>query len=101
MLIEGKDIKIKEYNNHFDKFKGLMFKKNIDYGLKLRCNGIHTFFMKEAIDVVLTDRENKVTHIYHNLKPNHIILPKKHVYYTYEFPANTIISLKVNEKIPN
>jgi len=72
-----------------------MFKKNFDYGIKLRCNGIHTFFMFETIDVVLTDKDNKVLHIYLNLKPNRIIFPKKNVYYTFEFPTGYINNLKI------
>ncbi len=88
-------MEIKTYNKRFDKFKGLMFQKNFDYGVKLRCNGIHTFFMFENIDVVLTDKDNKIIGIYYNLKPNRIILPKKNVYYTYEFPADYFNDLKI------
>ena len=85
-----KDIEIKKYDKFFDKFKGLMFKKNFDYGIRLRSNGIHTFFMRECIDVVLTDKDNNVLFIYKSLKPNRIVFPKKKVYYTYEFPNNFI-----------
>lgn len=99
MKIENKNIEIKECNNPIDKLKGLMFKKNFNYGLKLRCNGIHTFFMKEPIDVILTNKEHTIIAIYKNLKPNHIILPKKQVYYTYEFPKNTISTLKPHDKL--
>ena len=95
MLINNK--KIKECVTFKEKFLGLMFKKNINYGLKIRCNGIHTFFMKESIDVILTDKKGKILYIYKNLKPNKIILPKKNVYFTYELPANTITNLKVND----
>ena len=42
--------------------------KNFNYALKLRCNGIHTFFMKEKIDVILTDKDNKILKIYYALK---------------------------------
>lgn len=85
-----KDIEIKIYDNFFDKFKGLMFKKNFDYGIRIRSNGIHTFFMKECIDVILTDKDNNVLFMYKNLKPNRIILPKKNVYYTYEVPSGVV-----------
>ncbi len=87
-------MEIKIYNGHIEKFKGLMFKKNLDYGVRLRCNGIHTFFMFENIDVILTDKNNKIIKIYYNLKPNHIIWPKHNVYYTYELPSGFINDLK-------
>lgn len=91
-------MKIKECNSFFDKFIGLMFKKNFDYALKIRCNGIHTFFMLEPIDVVLTDKNGYILYVYYNLKPNRIILPKKNVYYTYEFPSG-IKMFSIGDKI--
>ena len=94
----GDKMKIKTCKNHFEKFKGLMFQKNFNYGLKLRCNGIHTFFMKENIDVILTDKDDYIVKIYYNVKPNRIILPKKNVYYTYEVPVNSFKNLKTKAK---
>ena len=88
MKIDG--IEIKNYDSFFKNFKGLMFKKHIDYGVRLRANGIHTFFMKQNIDVILTDKNNNILYTYKNLGPNKINWPKKHVYYTYELPAGTI-----------
>ena len=91
-------MEIKYYDKPFDKFKGLMFKKDFNYGIRLRSNGIHTFFMKECIDVYLTDRNYKVLYVYKCLKPNKIVLPKKSVFYTYEFPLNKT-SYKIGDKI--
>ena len=91
-------VEIKVCKNHIEQFKGLMFKKNFDYALKLRCNGIHTFFMKQNIDVVLTDKDEKVLKIYYDVKPNRIIWPQKNVYYTYEFPSHSQ-KYKVGDKI--
>lgn len=68
-----------------------MLKKNIDYCLCFpKCNSIHTFFMLEPIDVVMTDKDNNILYTFENLLPNKIILPKKNVYYTYEFPKGTL-----------
>ena len=74
-----------------------MFKKNINYALKLKCTGIHTFFMFSNIDVILTDKNNNILKVYKNLKPNKIILPQKNVYYTYELPPNTIKNSKIKK----
>lgn len=92
-------MKIKEANTFLKRLKGLMFKKNIDYILKIKTNGIHTFFMKMDIDVYLTDKDNKVLYIYKNVKPNKIILPKKNVKYTYESKVNYIKNVKVGDTI--
>ena len=94
------NIKIYECINFYNRLTGLMFKKNINYGLLFKkCNSIHTFFMKENIDVIMTDKNNKILYYYNNLKPNKIILPKKGVYNTYEFPANKLTHIKINEYI--
>ena len=93
-------IKIYEAKKFKDRLFGLMFKKNINYCLLLKkCNSIHTFFMRENIDVVMTDKNNKVIFIKKNMKKNRIILPKKNVYNTYEFPNNFIKELKINDQL--
>ena len=88
---------IKEANTFLDKLKGLMFIKNFNYILKFKTNGIHTFFMKTEIDVILTDKNNKILYIYKKLKPNKIILPKRKVRYTYEMPVNFIKNIKIGD----
>lgn len=93
-------IKIYEAKKFKDRLFGLMFKKNINYCLLFKkCNSIHTFFMRENIDVVMTDKNNKVIFIKKNMKKNRIILPKKNVYNTYEFPNNFIKELKINDQL--
>lgn len=93
-------IKVYEAKTFKQRLLGLMFKKNINYCLLFKnCNSIHTFFMKENIDVVMTDKNNKVLYIKKNMKKNRIIFPKKGVYNTYEFPNNFIKDLKINETL--
>ena len=92
-----KNMKIKEANTFFKKLKGLMFQTKFDYILKLKANGIHTFFMKCNIDVILTDKNNKILYVYKNLKPNKIILPKKNVKYTYEIPTGCFDDIKIGD----
>ena len=88
---------VKEANTFYKKLKGLMFIKNFNYILKFKTNGIHTFFMKTNIDVILTDKKGKILYIYKNLKPNKIILPKRKVKYTYEMPVNYIKNIKIGD----
>ena len=93
-----KNMKVKVCNNFFNRFKGFMFTKNINYGLCFpKCNSIHTFFMKESIDVIMTDKNYNILYILKELKPNKIILPKKNVYYTFELPINKF-NFEINEK---
>ncbi len=94
------NIVIKEAKSFRERLWGFMFKKNIDYALLFKnCNCIHTFFMKENIDVVMTDRNGKILYLKKNLGKNKIILPKKGVHNTYEFPANFIKDLNINDQL--
>lgn len=91
LKIDQNKIKVYYVDKFYNRFIGLMFKKNIDYCLCFpKCNSIHTFFMLESIDVIMTDKDNNILYTYKNLKPWKVILPKKNVYYTYEFPNNYI-----------
>ena len=94
-----KSIEIKFCNSFFDRLKGFMFTKNINKCLCFpKCNSIHTIFMLKPIDVIMTDKNYKILYIFRNVKPYRIILPKKNVYYTFEFPINTV-EFKTNKKI--
>ena len=92
IILKNKEINVKNCQNFKDRLLGLMFKKEkLNYGLCFpKCNSIHTFFMKQNIDVIMTDKNNKILYKYNNLKPYKIILPKKNVYYVYEFSQNLI-----------
>lgn len=76
-----------------------MFTKKIDKILCFpKCNCIHTFFMFNAIDIIMTDEHYNILYTFYNFKPWHIIFPKKNVYYVYELPINTI-KVKVGSNI--
>ena len=100
LIYENKNIDIIDCNTFFSRLVGFMFKKNINNALLFnKCNSIHTFFMKENIDVLLLSKDNKILYIYKSLKPWKIILPKKQVSNILELPSNTCINLKINQKI--
>lgn len=99
LICNNKEIKLQECKSFFSRFKGLMFKKNIDKALLFNhCNSIHTFFMKENIDVILCNKENIVLYYYKNLGKNKIILPKKGVTKTYETPP-LYFNININDKL--
>jgi hypothetical protein len=95
VIIGDKKFQLVDCISFFSRFKGLMFTRNIDHCMRFsRCNSIHTFFMFECIDVVMTDKDNNVLYIFKNVKPFRVILPRRGVYNVYELPCNSI-----NEKI--
>ncbi len=84
-------IPLERANWFWPRFIGLMGKTNINYGIIFpKCNSIHTFFMREPIDIYMTDKNYNILYIKKNMKPWRIILPKKGVYYTFEFPINKV-----------
>ena len=82
-----------------ERLKGNCGKKEITTVLCFpRCNSIHTFFMRQKIDVIMLDINKKVKYVYKEIKPWKVIWPKKGVYYTIEFPAGENI-YQINDYI--
>ena len=77
---------------------GLMGKENINYGMLFpNCNSIHTYFMKENIDIIGLDENNEVIYKYENLDKNRIIKVTNPISQTsiLELPANSTTEIKI------
>lgn len=95
VIINNKEINLIEAKTFYTRLKGLMFKKNIQEGIFFpKCNSIHTFFMKEPIDLIMVDKAFNVVLIKKNLKKNKIIY-KKEAYHTIELPFNSMKDLSL------
>ncbi len=93
-------IKIKYADNYLKRLFGLMFKKDIDYGLLFILkygSSIHTCFMNFTIDVYFLD-ENKTVFEKVTLKPWKFYKPSKKAKYILETKKN-YINLKKGEKL--
>ena len=56
----------------WQRFKGLMGRKTLPRGegmLILKCNSIHTCFMRFPIDATFLDRDDNVVKVVHNIRP--------------------------------
>lgn len=70
-------MKIVKANSFFMKLKGLMFKKNVNYGMIFyKTNMIHTFFMRITIDIYGLDDNLIVIEKRKNIKPWSVIILK-------------------------
>ena len=99
ILIDDKEINIKNCKSFKDRLLGFMFKKNINSGLLFeKCNSIHTIFMKESIDVIVIDENNIVVGYKKRLKPYKFyrIRDAKKII---ELPKNSIKKDILNTKI--
>ena len=99
LVYKYKSINLIECKSFLSRFIGFMGKKNINHALLFNhCNSIHTFFMKENIDVIMCDKNNIVLYFYKDLSKNKVILPKKGVYRVIETPRN-YFDIKINDNI--
>jgi len=74
LKLNNKKMEIIAANTFSKRLMGLMGKTNIDYGILFpKCNAIHTYFMKENIDVVGLNQENQIIYIYRDVPKNKIV----------------------------
>ena len=89
LIFKDKELELIECKSFFSRLKGFMFVSNIDNALLFdKCNSIHTFFMRENIDVIMCDKDNKILFYYRKFGKNKVILPKNGVKKVFETPSN-------------
>ncbi len=94
------NIKIINADNFFNRFRGLMLKKDIDFAMlfsNLKDSSIHTHFMRFDIDVYFLD-ENKTIFEKTTLKPWKFYKPKKQASYILEVKKDSL-KLKIGDKL--
>ncbi len=80
-------MKIKTLKTPWEKLLGLMFKNKL-YPVYFETHfGIHTFFVKSPIDVVVCDENFIVRKIGRNIKPGRIFLWNPKYFRVFEFPS--------------
>ena len=101
VIINKRKIKLNEHNNFWQKFKGYMFRlMPIEEGMRFsKCKSIHTYFWFQNIDIIMTDKDNKIIKLYPNFGSEKIIFPKRKVYYTYLLPVGSINNLKIGDTL--
>ena len=99
LQLKNQQLNIIVANSFKERLIGLMGQKNISQGMLFpKCNSIHTFNMKENIDVIGLDENNEVIYKYENLPKNRIIRinnPKNKTS-VLELPQNTSKNIKLN-----
>lgn len=93
-----KDVKVA--TTFFERFCGLMGKKNItskDIMVFPSCNSIHTIFMRESIDVVFVSNQGVVVKIFGSLKPWKMLMPQRGAAHCIEMPSEETHRLGIKE----
>ena len=100
LKIGRKKICIVEARTFTKRLFGLMGKENIDYGMFFpKCKSIHTFFMKESINVFGLDNDNVVIFRKLNLMPNKILDIKQKKTNILELPSNIGRNINIGDKL--
>lgn len=100
-LKNNKDLELIELNTTIDRFKGLkLVLEPLDYIIKFPNKKIaSTYFLCQKIDIIMTNKENKILKIVPNVKSEKIIFPVKGVKDIYFFPLKSSLKFKIGEKL--
>jgi uncharacterized membrane protein (UPF0127 family) len=82
------------------RFMGLMGRKELPFGSGLHivpCNGIHTFFMRIAIDALFLDRELRVVKLFASLPPWRATSVYFNAHSVLELPSGTVAASGTSE----
>lgn len=98
IILNKKEIEIKEPTSFWDKFKGLKFVLNtIDYGMLFKNKKfITTNFHCQRIDIIITDEDNRIIALYENIGSEKYIINLK-AKNTYFFPLKTAQNFRIND----
>lgn len=102
LIIDSNKILIKKANGFVKRLLGFMGKKDINYGILFKkTNSVHTFFMKENIDIIGLNKNNEIIYKAVNIPKNQIIKINSKIKNTsiIELPSNTSKKLKIGEKL--
>ena len=104
----GVDVKIKVGKKVYDiiflntfwlKLKSLKFFLDpIEDIYMLKKKGLSTYWFCQKIDVIMTDKENKILYIYKKFRTDSFIFPKRKVSYIYLAPIGVSDYFKVGDE---
>lgn len=91
-------------NTFLKRLRGLMFRRRLApiEALWLRpCNGVHTFWMLFAIDVIFLDHELRIVKLVENMRPFRVTKPHLRARSVLEMEAHRIskVGLKVGDQL--
>jgi len=99
IVINNKKFNLDIANTFYKRLIGLMGKKDIKKGMFFpKTRSIHTFFMKDNIDIIMIDKNNNIVYYEKNVKKNKIII-KKHAHGTIELPKNSLNNINNIKKV--
>ena len=100
IVLNNQKIPIKIAYSWQQKVKGLMFRPKIDFGLLIpNCISVHTYFLKENIDLIFLNENCVVEYIYQNIPPKKIVMIDEDINKTsvLELPKNASLNMRIGD----
>lgn len=99
--VKNRKIILKEANTFWERLKGLKFILGpLEYGVRFpKKRRANTNFLFEKVDVILTDKDEKIIHMIEKLGTEKKVRRKKHVENIYFVPVGTVKDLKIDDKL--
>ncbi len=101
LKINSKQVKLEEYISFKDRFKSLKFNFNkLDHAIKFpKKRFFNTVFFVQNVDIVLTDKEDKVIGTYENVRSEKYFIHKKKTYNVYLLPLGSVKHIAIGDVI--
>ena len=99
--VNNKKIEITELVSFWERFRSFKFVlEPINKGIKLAHKRYaDTYFFCQKVDIVMTNKNGIITHLYKNVKTEKRILFRRKVYNVYYLPLNTVDHLEIGTKL--
>ena len=99
--INSKQVKLEEFISFKERFKSLKFNFNkLDHVIRFpKKRFINTIFFVQKVDIILTDKDDKVLATYANVRSEQYFIHKKNTYNIYLLPLDSVKYIAVGDKI--
>lgn len=101
LKVKNKKYEVIELTKFWERFKELKFKlEKLDYVAKFPNRKIvTTVFLCQNVDIIMTDKEEKILRLYTNVKSEKYFWPRFKVKNVYFLPLNCAKEFKIGEKL--
>ena len=99
--INGKQLKLEERITFKERFKSLRFNFNkLNHAIRFpKKRFINTVFFVQRVDIVLTDKDDKIVYLGENIRSERYYIHKKKTYNVYLLPLGSVKHLAIGDTI--
>lgn len=101
LKVNNKKLEVREMKKFFDRLIGLRFYfPTLDFVMKYpKKRKINTYFFFQKVDLILTDKEDRILYMIENCPTEKKIRRKRKVYNIYLVPLGTVKCFKIGDTL--